>query len=388
MNTTRLYFQDSYLAKFSARIVHRAGDSRRIYLDRTAFYPSSGGQPHDLGWIGGVPVVDVIDEETRIAHVTSEPVEGVEVACQVEWARRFDHMQQHTGQHLLSAVLVEMHGAATVSFHLGSEISTIDVAIPALDANQVAAIEARANQRIVENRPVQVSFEAAAEAQDLRKPSEREGVLRIVAIEGLDRSPCGGTHVRATGEIGPLLIRKLDKIRGNVRIEFLCGMRAVRRARTDYDALARISRLLASPLDETPAVVAAQKSLFEAAEKARRRAETELAGRRGRELYEATLPGPDGVRRVVQRLSSGGLDEELRALAQGFVAQAKSVFVAAVEEPPSVLLAVSPDAGIHAGNSLKAALSKFGGRGGGSVLVAQGSIPSREQLGDLLAELP
>ncbi|RPI18761.1 MAG: alanyl-tRNA editing protein, partial [Acidobacteriales bacterium] len=319
--------------------------------------------------------------------VTAEPVEGVEVACQVEWARRFDHMQQHTGQHLLSAVLVEMHGAATVSFHLGSEISTIDVAIPALDATEVAAIEARANQRIVENRPVQVSFETAAEALDLRKPSEREGVLRIVAIEGLDRSPCGGTHVRATGEIGPLLIRKLDKIRGNVRIEFLCGMRAVRRARTDYDALARISRLLASPLDETPAVVAAQKSLFEAAEKARRRAETELAGRRGRELYEATLPGPDGVRRVVQRLSSGALDEELRALAQGFVAQAKSVFVAAVEEPPSVLLAVSPDAGIHAGNSLKAALSKFGGRGGGSALVAQGSIPSREQLDPLLTEL-
>jgi alanyl-tRNA synthetase len=388
MNTTRLYFQDSYLAEFSARIVHLAGDGRRIYLDRTAFYPSSGGQPHDLGCIGGVPVVDVIDEEARIAHVTSEPVEGVEVACQVEWARRFDHMQQHTGQHLLSAVLVQMHGAVTVSFHLGSESSTIDVAIPSLDAAEVAAIETRANQRIVENRPVQVSFETAAEAQNLRKPSEREGVLRIVAIEGLDRSPCGGTHVRATGEIGPLLIRKLDKIRGNVRIEFLCGMRAVRRARTDYDALARISRLLASPLDETPAVVAARKSLFEAAEKARRRAETELAGRRGRELYEATLPGPDGVRRVVQRLSSGALDEELRALAQGFVAQAKSVFVAAVEEPPSVLLAVSPDTGIHAGNSLKAALSKFGGRGGGSALAAQGSIPSREHLDGLLTELP
>ena len=263
------------------------------------------------------------------------------------------------------------------------------MAVPALDADQVAR-DGSAGQPA--DRARTVRFESPSKRRrkprTCGKPSEREGVLRIVAIEGLDRSPCGGTHVRSTGEIGPLLIRKLDKIRGNVRIEFLCGMRAVRRARTDYDALARISRLLASPLDETPAVVAAQKSLFEAAEKARRRAETELASRRGRELYEATLPGPDGVRRVVQRLSSGALDEELRALAQGFVAQAKSVFVAAVEEPPSVLLAVSPDTGIHAGNSLKAALSKFGGRGGGSALVAQGSIPSREHLGDLLTELP
>ncbi len=387
MTTTRLYYHDAYLSEFSAHIVERSGDGLRIYLDRTAFYPTSGGQPHDTGEIGGVPVLDVIDEDKRIAHITSGVVEDVEVACQLDWARRFDHMQQHTGQHLLSAALIDLYGIETVGFHLGSDSSSIEVAVASLGPEEVLAVEMRVNQQVWENRPVSIVFEAAAEAQHLRRPSDREGMLRIVCIEGLDRSPCGGTHVRATGEIGLVLIRKLDKIRGNVRIEFLCGLRAVRRARDDYEALSRIARLFSSPLDETPALAAAQRDALEAAEKTRRRLAGALARYQGQELYQATPPGPDGVRRAIQRRPAGSIDEELRALAQGFTAQPKAVFVGAIEDPPAVLLALSADAGAHAGEMLKAALARLGGRGGGNALMAQGSVPSREHLTSLLAEL-
>jgi alanyl-tRNA synthetase len=243
------------------------------------------------------------------------------------------------------------------------------------------------NERIVENHPVSVTFEASSEARELRRTSGREGVLRIVTIEGLDRTPCGGTHVRATGEIGPLLIRKLDKIRGCVRLEFLCGGRAVRRARADYEALLRIARLFSSPLDEAPSLASAQRDALEASEKARRRLAGALARRQGQELYQATAPGPDGMRRVIRRRAAGAVDEELRALAQGFTAQPKAVFAAAIEDPPAVLFAVSEDSGLHAGEALKTALARCGGRGGGSARIAQGSVPSRDLLDTLLAGL-
>ena len=387
MTTTRLYYHDAYLTDFRAHVVERADDGRRIYLERTAFYPASGGQPNDAGEIAGIPVLDVIDEDKRIAHITSGAIQGVEVDCRIDWTRRFDHMQQHTGQHLLSAALVELYGVETVGFHMGAESSTIDLATAALGADQVLAVETHVNQRVAENHPVAIAFEEATEAHGLRRPSERDGELRIVSIEGLDRSPCGGTHVRATGEIGPILIRKLDKIRGNVRIEFLCGARAVRRARADFDALSRIAKMLSAPLDDSPSLVAALREAGETAEKARQRLALELARFRGREMYEAALAGPDGLRRGVHRQPSGSL-EEVRGLAQGFTAQPKAVFVGAVEDPPAVLLAVSADTGLNAGELLKTALAKHGGRGGGSAVLAQGSVASPQALASVLKELP
>jgi alanyl-tRNA synthetase len=383
----RLYYDDSYLTEFQARVVERSADGRRLCLDRTAFYPASGGQPHDLGWIADVPVIEVLEEGERIVHVTAEPVKGEEVACRIDWPRRFDYMQQHSGQHVLSAALVELFKIPTVGFHLGAEISAIDLEATALEPAQVAAVEERANQIVFENRPVRISYEEAGQTIDLRKPSEREGTLRIVSIEGLDRSACGGTHVRATGEIGPILIRRLDRAHGGVRLEFLCGARAVRRARADFDALNRIARLFSAPPDETPALVQAQSEALQAAERARRRLATEVASFRGRELYAATAPDAGGTRRVLQRLRKGAIDDELRATAQSFTAQPKAVFLAVIEEPPAALLAASKDVGINAGEALKAALGRVGGRGGGSAVLAQGSAPSREPLEAVIEEL-
>ncbi len=385
MSTERLYYTDCYLREFRARVVEASSDRRRIYLDRTAFYPTSGGQPHDTGWMDGAPVVDVVDEGERIAHVTAAPVETGEFMCRIDWDRRFDHMQQHTGQHVLSAVLLERFGIPTVSFHLGAESATIDVAA-ALEPEQVREAERRANEVVTENRPVRIGFESADQALELRRPSERRGLLRLVTIEGLDRSACGGTHVRATGEIGPILIRKLERVRGHIRLEFLCGMRAVRRARADYEALDAIARSLSCGLDETPALVAAQKERLETAEKLRRKLASELAERQGRELYRGTAPDASGMRRLVRWMPSGTVDEELRALARGVTSESKAIFVTLIEEPPSVLLAVSADAGVHAGDALRAALHTVGGRGGGNARLAQGSLSGKAAL-ESLAEL-
>src|SRR6202451_1309281 len=212
-------------------------------------------------------------------------------------------MQQHTGQHLLSAVLLEMFGAATVSFHLGAEACTIDVD-RVLEPDQLRHAERRANQIVFENRPVTVAFQLSSGDLGLRKPTEREGLVRIVSIENLDRSACGGTHVRATGEIGPILLRKLDRIRGNLRIEFLCGGRSIARARADFEALSKIARVFSSPLDETPALVEAQREKLQDSDRTRRRLSIELAQASGRALYGETVPGADGIRRVLRHLET------------------------------------------------------------------------------------
>jgi alanyl-tRNA synthetase len=384
--TQRLYYQDSYLRQFAAQAVECAGGGSTVYLDRTAFYPTSGGQPFDLGTIAGVALREVVDEGDRIAHLLAAPLAAGPVECVIDWDRRFDHMQQHTGQHLLSAVFDELFHLRTVSFHLGAGSSTIDLEGGAVDARAAAAAEARANQIVWENRAVEVAYEDAGAVQGLRKASGREGTLRIVSIAGLDRSACGGTHVRATGEIGTVLIRKLEKMRQAVRVEFLCGGRAVRRARADYEALHRVSQLFSSSLDEAPAMVAAQLESARAAEKARRKLELDLAALQGRELYQGAAPGPDGVRRLVHRVAAGSLDE-LRALAQSFTAQSRAVFVATLANPPSVLLATSADAGVDAGQKLKAALAAAGGRGGGTARMAQGSVPESTLLEQVVEKL-
>ncbi|MFZ0933335.1 MAG: alanyl-tRNA editing protein, partial [Bryobacteraceae bacterium] len=295
--TERLYYADSYLRSFRAQVVEAASGGLTVYLDRTAFYPASGGQPCDTGSIAGCAVLDVVDEGDRIAHRLSAPLAAAEADCAIDWDRRFDHMQQHSGQHLLSAVFEELFALHTVSFHLGAESATIDLEGGAVEPRTVLDAERRANAVVFENRLLSVEFEDARVAAGLRKPSEREGPLRIVSIAGLDRSACGGTHVRATGEIGPVLIRKIEKVRETTRVEFVCGGRAVRRTRADFDSLTAAAQLFSVSLDGLPAAAAALLETSRAADKARRKLEMDLAVFEGRELYAATAPGADGMRR-------------------------------------------------------------------------------------------
>jgi alanyl-tRNA synthetase len=375
--TERLYYQDCYLRQFTARVMETADEGRRVYLDRTAFYPTSGGQPFDLGSLSGVKVREVIDEEDRIAHVLDAPLAAAEVQGIVDWDRRYDHMQQHSGQHLLSAVLEELFKIRTVSFHLGSEVSTIDVDAPALTAGQLERAEDRCAEIVAEARPIQITFEDASADLELRKASTRAGTLRIVTIEGADRSACGGTHVRTAAEIGMVLTGKTEKIRGTTRVEFVCGKRALRRARADNRLVASIGRALSVPPEQTPDLIAGMIEKNKLLEKNGNRLAAELARREGRELYAAAVPDAAGLRTLVQR---GSIDDAMRARAQAFVAGEKSVFLAICDQPPSLLLAASTDSGIHAGDRMKAAVTASGGRGGGNQQLGQGSVPDSAAL--------
>jgi len=385
MHTRRLYYGDSYLREFHARVL--AEEGRRVYLDETAFYPASGGQPFDLGTINGVAVLAVEEEDGgRIAHHMEAGSAVGPAACVINWQRRFDHMQQHTGQHILSAVLSERFGVATVSFHMGREVSTIDLATGALDASLLLEAERFANDAVFEARAVTVSYHEPGEELGLRKASERSGTLRVVAIDGLDRSACGGTHVRSTAEVGAILLRKLDKVRGNVRLEFVCGMRAVRQARADYGALSRTARLFSAPLEGVDELVAAQGRRLAAAEKELRRLSGENARRQGRDRFGQAVKNGRGWCVEFVR-TAGPMDDASRERATEFAACGPGVWVELFTQPPAVLMAASPGTGVNAGSVLKPLLTAAGGRGGGSAAMAQGSLPGETALNTLEAEL-
>jgi alanyl-tRNA synthetase len=224
---------------------------------------------------------------------------------------------------------------------------------------------------------VQITFEDASDSLDLRKASTRTGTLRIVTIENLDRSACGGTHVKTAAEIGLVLTGKSEKIRGITRLEFVCGQRALRRARADTRLLAAIGRALSVPPEQTPELLSGLIEKNKSLEKTTQRLATELARREGKELYLAAEPGADGIRRLIQR---GPIDDAMRARAQAFVTGEKAVFLAVCDQPPSLLLAASADSGIHAGDRIKAAVAASHGRGGGNAQLGQGSVPDAAAL--------
>lgn len=377
--TGRLYYTDAYREEFTATVVGRSDDGTRVYLDATAFYPTSGGQPHDTGAINGVGVIDVIDEGDRIVHVLDAALPaGNAVAGKIDWTRRFDLMQQHTGQHLLSAVFEDLFGYKTVSVHFGPDYSTLDLDAELVTHQQMLKAESRANAIVGETRPVTVSFEDAGTASGLRKASGREGTLRIVSIDAIDRSACGGTHVRTTAEIGAVLLRANEKVRKTTRIEFLCGQRAIARARKDYESLSGIATSLSASLDDAAGLVGAQADRLKESDGARKKLAQEVAGYRARERYDAAAPDANGVRTIVLR--DAPTMDDVKAMAQAAFALPKVVVVGALATPPSVLVAASDDSGIDAGKLLKTTLATVNGRGGGSPRLAQGSVPDATAL--------
>src|ERR1700747_2440700 len=257
--TERLYYRDSFLREFDAQVIscEKEGDCWKVVLDRTAFYPTSGGQPHDTGKLGDVPVIEVADAEHKVVHYASAEVPVGPVHGVIDWPRRIDHMQQHTGQHLLSAAFIELFGFQTVSFHLGKETSTIDLDTPAVIPKQPEEAERRVNEVIFEDKPVVIRFGTAEELIEagIRKKVEREGILRAIEVEGFDRQPCGGTHLERTGQAGLLLIRKLERSREVWRVEYVCGYRALAAARGDFATLTQAAGLLSSGLPGGPAGV-------------------------------------------------------------------------------------------------------------------------------------
>jgi alanyl-tRNA synthetase len=246
--TKRLYLENTYQTEFEARVVikktHKQGSA--IILNQTCFYPESGGQPSDKGQIDGIDVIHVLEEDGRIIHILEKDVEAESVKGKVHWEIRFDHMQQHSGQHILSQSFFELLEAETLSFHLGETVSTLEMGLQGVSEEDVERVERRANEIIFQDKEVKYHYlpEEDVGSLPLRKPPKKKGIIRVVEVSEYDYSACGGTHVHRTGEVGLIKILRWEKIRGNIRFEFVCGKRALQ----DYTLKNRVMRELSNTL--------------------------------------------------------------------------------------------------------------------------------------------
>ena len=374
--TERLYYHDPYLREFDAAIVETTTYEGRaaLVLDRTTFYPTSGGQPHDTGTLSGARVLDVVsdDESGRVLHVVDRAPDGPAVHGSVDWARRFDHMQQHTGQHVLSAAFDRLLGVRTESFHLGADASTIDLARD-VSAAEIARAEDEANHVVWEDRPVAIRFAGAEEIAKLtlRKEPKREGTLRLIDVEGFDLSACGGTHVSRTGAIGIIAVSASERFRGGSRITFLCGGRALAGFRGLRDAVAGSVKALSVLPADLPAAI----ERLQAEGKDHRRQikdfQVKLASQEADTLADAAVAEGD-IRLVAASLPEWDA-AGLKLIASRIVERPGHVAVL-LGGPPAAPIVVARAAGValDAGALLKQLIGGHGGKGGGRPELAQG----------------
>ena len=402
----RLYYSDSFLTTFTGAVTELRGPARgegesiwELSLDRTAFYPASGGQPFDRGVLkasspGGavleIPVDEVEeDEDGAVWHLVREPLAaGTRVEGHIDWDRRFDHMQQHTGQHLLSAVFLRELHAPTVSFHLGESTSTIDLAGGLPAHHSMERVERIANEIIAEDRPVTTRYVPRAEAEamlaarELRKLPDRQGAIRLIDIADCDRNACGGTHVRSTGQIGGLLVRGVEKVSRGVRVEFVCGFRAIRAARADAAVLSKTAALLSSGAPEVPGAVGRLLAEAKAGARERQKLREELAMLQAAELTrEGAID--NGLRLLVREWKDRDRDY-VRLLASRAAATTTAtavIFCAKEADPVRVFVARSADLDFNCGQVLREGLVRLGLRGGGSADLAQGDVPAAHAAG-------
>jgi alanyl-tRNA synthetase len=378
MSTHRLYYDDAYLQNFEARVlacspaepVQGASGMQpawEVLLDQTAFYPSSGGQPNDLGLLGEAVVLDVRGEADEIAHIVDREVELDRVKGCVNWPRRFDHMQQHTGQHLLSAMFQERFGLPTVSFHLGEEICTIDLRGGEPSRDQLIGAQRAANKVIFEDRPVTVRYGTREQLARLgvRKEVEREGLLRAIEIESADLQPCGGTHVKSTGQIGMILVRGCTKVRQDWRVEFVCGHRAERVTTQDFERERALMGLLGCALDELPVAAERLAAERDANFKSLRAALQQLATLWAAQLASTAPAGANGLR-IVSLVLRGMHPELLLPLATEIAKNEQTIALLVLEESGQLVFAQHPASGKDLGAVLKSVLAAHPGKGGGN----------------------
>jgi len=419
--TKRLYYNQPELLEFDAVVEEvagipgdgpGAGAQQGIILRETAFYPTSGGQVHDTGWITvgseRLRIAEVAEgEDGRVVHYLEAPARppaaGAVVHGSVDPERRRDHMQQHTGQHVLSAAFLSLYEFPTVSFHMGEDYCSIDLAIESLSATQVVGAEKRANEIVFENRPVRIRYVGRAEAEKLglrKLPPEGREELRLIEIADFDLSACGGTHVGATGGIGSILLRKAEKTRQGMRVEFVCGGRAVRAARRDYATLTEAAALYSAQMGDVPEMI---RKGFEELKTMRRQREDALEQLAGAMAEAALNSGPSGDRVMGSSAATPELTAGVRVISRTFsdrdmnfaklFAQKATraglpvvALVGSTVNPSGLVFAQSPGGARDMGALLKQVLSSVGGRGGGSRDFAQGGVPAGSDVEQLLRQ--
>ncbi len=387
----RLYYEDAYLTRFSAQVIERFTHEEQptVRLSRSAFYPTSGGQPHDTGGLDGTAVIDVqVGTDGAVLHLLAEPLPDrtESVRGVIDWPRRHDHMQQHSGQHLLSQTFYRLLGLETVSVHFGDVLNTVDLEGPSLSAAQLADAERAANEMVWENRPIRAYWvnEDGRATVSLRRAPTVQGATRIVEIDKFDWSACGGTHVRRTGEIGLIALVRVEKHRGRSRVHFLCGRRALGDAARRRGLLAEAAGLLDSGVDDVPELVSKQQEALRGAERELKALRDGLVASQTRELLaEAEFAG--SVRLVAHEIADSE-PAALQGLARALVSEPGVVALLGCARggKGTVVFARSEDISLHVGNLLRDTLMGFGGGGGGRPDFAQGGGVAAERLAEVL----
>ena len=386
--TDRLYYSDSYLTEFEARVLQgeQVGKFFEVRLDRTAFYPTSGGQPHDLGSMEGHPVVEVVDgPDGTIIHRLEHRLAPTRVRCQVHWSRRFDHMQQHTGQHILSQSFIRVASLATVGFHLSAGYSTIDLEAAEVDLDALRSAEDLANSIVYQNRSVTQQLVPPDEAAtlNLRKPSQREGLLRVVSVRDFDVSACGGTHVRQAGEIGGIFINRVERVNRRTRVEFVCGGRSLHSYRRRSGDLDRIAKGLSVAPQDAPDRVEKQAQEMKTMRKRLKAKDEWLAGLLAQDLFDQA-PSKEGIR-MVKHQFEGEERAFLTLLAQRLLACGPCwVLLGNGGEQAQLLLARSASIPGDLRPVMKECSLMISGRGGGSPALVQGGGSDPSQLRNAL----
>jgi alanyl-tRNA synthetase len=377
--TDRIYYTDAMARAFDAGVtgVAPADGGLAVTLDRTAFYPTSGGQPFDTGVVGGVRVLDTVDAGDDIHHIVDGPlVVGARVRGEIDWARRFDHMQQHTGQHILSAAFDRLFGVRTVSFHLGAGTSTIDLQRE-VSPVEIERAEAEANTVVFADRPVTIRFASDEEAAQLplRKEPARTGRLRLVEIADCDLSACGGTHVPSAGMVGLIAVTAWERFKGASRVGFACGDRARREHGRLRDTVSAAMRAASVSADEIVPALERLVAEGKASGRAVRRLQEEVAASRAAALRADAAPTGGPYLRVLKAIP-GWDAAALKMLAAAVVSEPGLVVVLVGDgQPAPVVVARSADVTLDAGAWMKRATAELGGRGGGRPELAQGGIP-------------
>lgn len=386
--TEKLYFKDSSKMEFDASVLALKSEPHgyQVILDRTAFYPTGGGQPHDTGMLGDARVIDVVEDSSGvISHIVEDCTSldrGAVVSGKIDRIRRLDHVQQHSGQHVLSRAFIQGCGAETRSFHLGPTTSTIDIELQSPTDTLIQEAEDIANAVVFEDRPMRVHLVNDEEAArlPLRKESAVRGSIRVIEIEDFDWSPCGGTHAARTGQIGLIAVKSYERAKKMARIEFVCGRRALEDYRLAQHTAIRVARLFSAERDSSPELVA--KMLDENRELKRRTRELLELAMSAEATERLAAAAPAHGFKLVHAVFNGRDLEEVRMLASRIVAAEHAIALFATRQPDGARLVFARAKSLTAdmGKLLSDACSMLDGRGGGRPDLAQGGGPNADKL--------
>ena len=364
--TKRLYFENPYQVEFEAQVIRKIIHEQKpaLILDQTCFYPESGGQPCDKGQIDGINVLKVVEDKEEVLHLVEKDVSSKKIKGKIDWERRFDHMQQHSGQHILSQSFYEFFDAETLSFHLGIDSSTVEMDLRTISEEEIEKVEERANDIIFQNREVKSYFipEEKIKSLPFRKPPQKEGLIRVVEVSDFDYSACGGTHVRRAGEIGLIKILKGERIRNNVRLEFACGKRAVEDYSWKSKALYQLSGRFSA--HERDVLTSVEKLLSDL--KSQKRINRKLQEKMTGYLAQEFIGEAKG--NIIKQIFTDKKAEEVKYLALNIINKVDFVVLFGIkgEERGHLVFACSQSLNIDMREIVPAVSSLIKGKGGGS----------------------